>query len=110
MYITCVIPNAAVRKKDLQRCMKFASTSHGLLLRWSLILVEVSLRTLVVTTKVLPLTCRQYFTLLCCIVQVPQEVVDALHKQHYAAVVDLFDRHKGTFPGYEDVTLAVEHG
>lgn len=42
--------------------------------------------------------------------QVPQELVDSLHKQHYAAVVDLFQRHKGSFPGYEHVTLAVEHG
>ena len=43
-------------------------------------------------------------------VQVPQEMVDMLHEQHYAAVVDLFERHKGSFPGYENVTLAVEHG
>ena len=34
--------------------------------------------------------------------------VDALHRQFYAQMAQLFEKHKQDFPGYADVTLVLE--
>ena len=34
--------------------------------------------------------------------------VDGLHRQFYAQMAQLFEKHKQDFPGYRDVTLVLE--
>jgi len=37
-----------------------------------------------------------------------EEQVDQMHRQYYEALAGMFDRHRGDFPGYENVKLVLE--
>ena len=42
-----------------------------------------------------------------CIVQVDENEVNRLHKAFYAKVAELFEQHRGSFRGYENVKLVM---